>query len=155
MIIFVYLDSAHGRAASAQCIVRDGLWKCDGRAVQRKVSCLILSSRRCCGTLVFSPLQLCYGLHWWRGCLDQQTLLAGSAHTKEASFEKTQELMTVVGKDYCSWVSRFTLCLQEMTFHGVEMAGPIKDIAKTGCSGRWKGNVQRDILRAASRIVTR
>ena len=43
--------------------------------------------------------------------------------------------------------------MQEMKFHGIKMDGPAKTIKETGCSGKFKGNVQRDILRKVSKIV--
>ena len=43
---------------------------------------------------------------------------------------------------------------QEMTFHGVEMAGPAKDMYKAGARGRWKNNLQRDLLRKVQHVAS-
>ena len=49
----------------------------------------------------------------------------------------------------------FSERLQEMKFHGVDMAGPARELRATGAGGRWKNNIHRDMLRKVCRVVPR
>ena len=40
--------------------------------------------------------------------------------------------------------------LQELRQHGVRLGGPCKNLLKAGNQGKWKSNIQRDVLRQAS-----
>ena len=44
--------------------------------------------------------------------------------------------------------------LQEMKFHGISMAGPVKEMQAAAKGGRYKSNVQRDILRKVQNVAS-
>ena len=57
---------------------------------------------------------------------------------KATSFKQVQETLHVVAKEF-----------KHQTGH--KMRGPCADLRKSGASGKWTSNIQRDLLRVASR----
>lgn len=44
-----------------------------------------------------------------------------------------------------------SLLFQEFKFHGAKLTGPLQALKKSGSSGRWTSNIQRDVFRKLGR----
>lgn len=89
---------------------------------------------------------------------------------KESSFSRARDTCDVVKKDLSlsslrsklvmgsfhggfKLICGLPLLVQELRFHGVELAGPSKRLQETGASGKHKSNIKRDMVRKVGHVA--
>ena len=72
------------------------------------------------------------------------------------SFGRAQNTFEAVRKEKCLWSGicvAFSGWCQEFRFHGVRLAGPARELQKTGAKGQHRSNVRHDMPRKVGQIA--